>query len=286
MQKIITSLLAIALATAAFAQKITVKNEQMLVDGVALAKVIETDLHKTGIPDISLRNLTTNHEFLYAQWHRASTEPTLRGTKHQGEWWDIAFLDSKTHVEYEVVGSFSYVKDFLKIIYQNNLIKDGAIDPEALDVFVTKFGGTRPSEQYSKLSSAAPVAEIPQFSNQSPEVIMGTEVVGGKGMIQRDHTKPVQFVGSQIIQDGVLIGTFTYQHALVAGTITDRVAVFFPNGIRVGEGLHTGYDVSVKNFFVFNCNTNGTTREIPLQANELQAFYRTVVNAMIREGVL
>lgn len=284
MYKIITSLLALALTTAAFAQKVELKKEQMLVDGVPVAKAIKMDYHKTGIPDISLRNLNTNHEFLYAQWHQVVTETNPRGGQQHGSWWDICFLDSKIHVEFELGNSFFYVKDFLKMIYKNDLIKDGAIDPEALNVFITKFGSIRPFENYRNISHIANASG--DIEQQTNEVIMGTEVVGGKGMIQRDHTKPVQFVGSQILQDGVLIGTFTYQHAFVAGTITDRVAVFFPNGIRVGEGLHTGYDLSVKNFFVFNCNTYGTTREIRLQANDLQSFYKTVVMAMIREGVL
>jgi hypothetical protein len=316
MKKIISSLMAVAITFAAFAQKVEVKKDMLLVDGVPIAKVEKTK-GSYGIHDITLRSIETDKEFLFAHWNSIPTVMAANGTQGYGSWWEITFMASKEKVEIEVTSFMSHEKEFLKMLVKNRLIKGGAIDAEAYESFYTKYGGKRLYEQYR---NPAPVivqqpatTVIVQQQQQQPQsginiglggasINIGgnrqaattttTSVVvaqagNGTSMAQRDRSQGVTFQGNQIVQGGVLIGTFSFDTSLPAGSPTERVIVLYPDGNKAGEGVvYDKYSNAGREGFTLLSGSNGSSRQMALRPGEMVAFQKAVVAAMVREGML
>ncbi|MEY4925673.1 MAG: hypothetical protein RI894_109 [Bacteroidota bacterium] len=303
MQKIITTLaLAFAITAAAFAQqKVEYKKDMMTIDGVPVAK-IETVDKFLFTESVSFFNLK-GKELLFAKHCRVATGITSNGQQGYGFWWEIIFLDTKDKLEHDLLSSFSPVKDLVKFIGKNGLIKGDSIDSEAAKMFFVKYGGQRPFATYR--DPAPIIVQQPSTTvvvQQDPGISVGIggariNIAGGGGtatnvittnsspMAQRDRSGMPQVKGNQIIQGGVLVGTYSVKKEMAGSRWQTTVTVLFPNGQWAGQAFVVDVQTSLNQSYSLSTSLGGS-REVNLHPGQLASFATVVINEMITGGAL
>ncbi len=302
MQKVITTLVFAIAITAAFAQqKIEYKKNMLSIDGVNVAK-IETVDKFLFTESVSFFNLK-GKELIFAKHNHIPIGIGPNGQQTQGTWWELTFLDTKDKLELEEVATFSPVKDLVKFIGKNGLIKADSIDAEAAKTFFVKYSGQRP---YASFRDPAPViVQQPSTTvivQQDPGIsvgIGGARInIGGTGgtttnvittnsspIAQRDRSGMPQVKGNQIIQGGVLVGTFSVKKDMVGSRWQTSVTVLFSNGQLAGQANVIDIQTSLRQYYELS-TTIGGSRQVDLRPGQMASFATVVINEMINSGSL
>lgn len=301
LQKIIVPLLLASTLSSAFAQQqVDYKKEMLYIDGVAVAKV-ETEDKFLWTESVSFKTLK-GKELIFAKHNRIPIGINSNGTQNYGTWWELLFLNTQDKLEWEGGATFSPVKDLVKLIGKNGLIKSDSIDSEAAKVFFMKYAGQHP---YDNFRNPAPVVvQQPNTTiivQQDPGITLGiggarinlgsggtrTNVVttNGSAMAQRDRSQLPQVSGNQIIQGGVLIGTFATKKDFVNSAWQTTVTVLFPNGQFAGQAVAADIQQVSQQYYSLNTALSGS-REVSLRPGQIVSLATVVISEMVRSGSL
>ena len=301
LQKIIASLLLATVLSSAFAQQqVDYKKDMMYIDAVPVAKVATEDKF-LWTESVSFKTLK-DKELIFVKHNRIPIGINSNGTQSYGYWWELVFLNTQDKLEWEGVASFSPVKDLVKFIGKNGLIKGDSIDSEAAKLFFLKYGGQRPYENFRNPQPV--VVQQPGTTivvQQDPGISLGiggarinigssstrTNVVttNGSAIAQRDRSQLPQVSGNQIIQGGVLIGTYAVKKDFVNSFWQTTVTVLFPNGQFAGEAVAVDTHHGTKQYYSLNTALSGA-REISLGPAQIMNLATVVISEMVRSGSL
>lgn len=150
----------------------------------------------------------------------------------------FVFLQSGKRAE---VGNFFGLR-VEKLIVENNLVNDSAINAEGETKFLTKYP--------------------PELSNKTKQPEVNTNT-GGAGTVanpyetvERNRLSTIQVFGSEIKQDFKVIGTYSKKSASGQGKILNVIAIYLPNGTKIAEA--TQEDTNSKSYRIVTMKDNKT----------------------------
>jgi hypothetical protein len=144
MKKILTAILLLtAISTFAQKEKVDVdfdkKTGIVTINDVPAFKAIgEKSSFAPGMKDWTIQNLEGKPLFILVySWFQDYHSVSKSNPSGNVSYYEVKFLDNqKSNCEI----SNNFFKSILALIYRNGLIKDGKLDSEAVDLFVTKNG--------------------------------------------------------------------------------------------------------------------------------------------------
>ena len=269
-------------ATVGYAQepKIEIKKNEILVDGVAIAKVEREKSLR--IVDITFKNMD-GKELIFAKINSVTTGYASNGMPTEGYWYEMLFMDSGKKLEYQLPLAFGVETAFIKTVTKAGLIKNGAIDPEAERLFFMKYGDKKAYDSYR---NPPPIAQSAP-SNTTTVVIPdgnGSVVVIGQAnpMAQRDRNAPIKILGLNIEQGGVIIGTLQQDAGWDGMNRWRRLTVLHNNGQQAAQayfldarGLEEQYTVTYP---------NGNSQVVQMQIAGKLHLDNNFVNFLIKSG--
>jgi len=178
--------------------------------GVPYCIVYKKDKGNLNNPDFSVCNLA-GQELIYVSY-KTYTDYTVEHAPNTATptpgYYSYFFKDPKSIGE---VPLFEVYKEVIK----NNLIDSGKrLNTKAETLFVELNG-----RRYSTITPPPPPAPLP----------------AGYIMADRNHNAGIVIQGSDIKQDGKMIGTIQYGEGAVNGITTKTMDIFLPNGTRVAQ---------------------------------------------------
>jgi len=144
MKKVLTLLLiTVSIAISAKKEKTELEYDKktgiVTVDGASVFKVVEekSSIHP-GVKDYTIQSLDGKNLLLlvfdnYEDYHKVSQS----NPNGKVNFYKVTFFDaSKSKCEI----SYNFFKSIMKLIYTNGLIKEGQLDTEKVEIFITKNG--------------------------------------------------------------------------------------------------------------------------------------------------
>ncbi|MEK0440294.1 MAG: hypothetical protein ACKOXR_04385 [Bacteroidota bacterium] len=189
-----------------------------------------------------------------AFWLNMQTNDYLPNNDPNKRYYEIVFVASNAKIHYQ--GSENaLIRDVAKF----NLFVDGVYNPEAERKFCTMTNST-------SISSGTVVYQNTVPSNPNNPY----------GKVERNRSGMIQAQGNQIIQDGIVIGTFSQFKQAINGTIQNEITFYLPNGSMIARC--TAYGATSHNFTVITVVDNRNAQISTGMITEAQDLSRYLVN--------
>lgn len=179
--------------------------------------------------------------------------PTSHPNRH---YYEIVFVGSNAKIHYLGTQN-ALIKDIAKF----NLFENGVFNPQSERKFCTMTNSTT-------------------ISNGNTTVIYQNTVPSNPnnpyGKVERNRSGMIQAQDNQIIQDGMVIGTFSQFKQATDGTIQNEITFYLPNGSMIARC--TAYGATSHNFTVITTVDNRNAQISTGSITEAQDLSRYLVN--------
>ncbi|HSI91825.1 MAG TPA: hypothetical protein VK927_11965 [Adhaeribacter sp.] len=205
---------------AAFAQQVTYKGDQILVNKQPYAL-----LKKSGnalIRDFSLQNLQGQE--------LAMVKATIIDLPNNENYiyYTATFFPEGQQAELE--NAIGFGKKLAGLVVHYDLVKNNALNPEGLTKFLQVYN-QKPSERFKNVS---PVAAHPSASSANADLQYQT--------VARNRQADISVMGKNLQQDFRTIGTFAQTDQATRGIIVRTLRFSLPDGTPVAEATFEGLD--------------------------------------------
>lgn len=126
--------IALMLAFISLSQKVKIKDDIAYIDGVEYVKYIKKNMAN----EASIMSLNTEDEDIFISYQDYTDPNKISKSNPEGKvrWIEVNFLTLDLKCE---VSSRTH-KGLVKLLYENNIYVDGALNAENVELFVKKYG--------------------------------------------------------------------------------------------------------------------------------------------------
>ncbi|MGG9970699.1 hypothetical protein ACQ33O_02800 [Ferruginibacter sp. SUN002] len=184
------------------AQIVKIKKQDVFVNDSPYCKIIG----KTGISAA----FSSEHEFTIASLEGKELINVKRATD---KYLNVTFLNDGSKMKIKkAITSLSGQKDFIKKMYNANLLEEGEINNTNREFFLEKI---EDKEQYNEVVQA--------------------NANGSYNVVERSLTEPIEVYENSIDQDNVTIATFVTADEISDGVQTMVITFYLPNGTKAAK---------------------------------------------------
>lgn len=206
----------------AFAQKVSYKKETIYVDNEPYAMLLKKG--NALVKNYSLQTMD-GKEIFYAKYMEGASGLARIGdvvgnTTNSDMYYEITFVESGERAIFDDINSFKVGEAIAKEVVENNLIVNGALNPEGLRRFLMIY---KPREVQTQ-----------------PDVVIinqagGTTSEANYALVERNQNARVSIFSERIEQDFKTVGTFTEEKQLSQGKTFSKMQFLLPDGMKVAE---------------------------------------------------